>query len=849
MRRCVLLMFWAVVAATPLAAAPQANPSSAPPQQAAAAQPAPVFRTGVELVRLDVRITDADGRAVPDVRADEIEVFEGGERRPVLLFQHVVQPKGTYAEIAQRTIASEVSTNQGAPRGNVYVFVFDVLHITPGNEQRARLAADRFLRTRLRPGDRVALYALPGPGPHIEFTSDRARVLRELSTVRGSRNEFAAGHEGSMRVSDAYEIVRGNQDLLTRYVNRTADSPGTIDAPNTAERQSGRSNESPRERERLLTEDARVLVNRADSEARLFLQGLTAVVRSLRDVEGRKSLILLSEGFEMDNVRREIEEVSAAAAQTYALFYGLDLNRRADTLNQLEPAEASLGRAILSRLESLGGLATATDGVLFNDASAQADQVFDRISAAAQDYYLVGFEPAAAGLKDRNQYRRVRVNVNRAGARASTRSGYSVGPPVTAADRRRAIDGALRAPFTQQGLRIEYTTYLLRGTASDTQRVMLSLAVELPVAGQGAPPADVVFAVRNVADGRLAATSSDTIALPDATRTGSTAGVGYYRVQFELPAGQYLMRAVVREPGGLIGSADRRFQVRALGGPSLTAGDLILSSADTAGLPVRTTVYADETIAGVLELYGRTPEQVSGATVTTELLQLGSATPLTSGRADLLEVKTTASGSSRGARIDIPLQGVPPGEYLVRATVRSGRETAAELLRDVVVAPGSRPAAAPAPPAGIPASFDPNALLQGDVARRIAASMRERLAARPADHVAALADKAFSQFAARDYASAAAAWKTCLDEEPQHAGVAFLLGWAHAAGGDDRAAVTAWRSAVIADSTFVPAYLALVDAYLRLGQPDLALQVARAGQQALPASVELRDRVLRLERK
>lgn len=843
MRRTILLSALAVVAAAALSAK-----SSQETQGASSTQNPPVFRTGVELVRLDVRITGENGRPIPDITASEVAIFEAGERRPVLLFQHIVQPIGNYAEAAQRTIASEVSTNQGAPRGHVYVLVFDVSHITAGNEQRARQAAERFLRNRVRPGDRVALYALPGPGPQIEFTADTSRAIAELASVRGSRNEMSSGAMGSIRVSDAYEITRGNQQVLDNYVNRATSSPGTIDAPATAERQSGRGESDPKVLRGVITEDARTFVRRADDESRQFLQSLAKVVGTLREVDGRKAVVLFSEGFEIDNVRREVEEVAAAAARSYSVVYAVDLNSRAVSASQEVPTDVAAGTAILSRLESIGSLAAETDGALFNDASPQVDRVLEQISEASQDYYLVGFEPSAAGLKDRTQYRRIRVDVSRPGARASSRTGYSVGEVMSVADRRRALDSAMRTPFSQQGLRVEYTTYVLRGSASDAQRIMLSLAAELPVARPDAPDADVVFAVRDVRDGRIAASGSDAIPLPAATRAGSTAGVGYYRVQFELPAGQYLMRAAVREPGGLVGSADRRFQVRTLGGPSLAAGDLILSSADTSGLPVRTTMYADEAISGVIELYGRTPEQLATPVVSVDLLPLGGATPITSGRAALQAISSGASGSSRGASIDMPLQGVDPGQYLVRATVRNGRETVAEVFRDVVVLAGSRPAPAAAP-ASSAAPFDPNALIQGDVARQFAARLRERIAANAADRVAALAQQGMARFAQRDYAAAAAAWKTCLDEEPKNAPVAFLLGWAHAAGGDDRAAVSAWRAAVIADPALVPAHLALIDAYLRLGQPELALAVAKSGQQALPSSVELRDRVLRLEKR
>ena len=125
----------------------------------------PVFTSGLDLVRMDVRIVGDDGRPLKDVRRDEIEVVDEGTERPILLFQHVEQPDGTYADAALRTIAAEVSTNQGAPRGNLYILAFDQAHIAAGTEQRARRAAAQFLRTRVGPGDRVALYALPGPGP------------------------------------------------------------------------------------------------------------------------------------------------------------------------------------------------------------------------------------------------------------------------------------------------------------------------------------------------------------------------------------------------------------------------------------------------------------------------------------------------------------------------------------------------------------------------------------------------------------------------------------------------------------------------------------------------------------
>jgi hypothetical protein len=47
----------------------------------------------------------------------------------------------------------------------------------------------------------------------------------------------------------------------------------------------------------------------------------------------------------------------------------------------------------------------------------------------------------------------------------------------------------------------------------------------------------------------------------------------------------------------------------------------------------------------------------------------------------------------------------------------------------------------------------------------------------------------------------------------------------------------------------VPAHLALADAYLRIGEPGLAVQALHAGLAALPDSPELKAKLAELERK
>ncbi len=860
--------------------------SAAPAEQPAQAEGRPTFRAGVELVYLDVRVTDERGEPVEDLRADEIEILENGRPRPVRIFQHVHEPRDDYATLARRTIAAEVSTNRGAPRGHLYVLVFDQHHISPGNEQRARLAAERFLRTRLRPVDRVALYAIPGPGPQLAFTNNVAAAAAELAKIRGSLERVGQGALGAMRLYEAYEIARGNLVVLDRVADRLAAQSSTSDVigPIGIVTATG-SSPNNSAFQFLVAEDARRIVARADEDARTLLLNLADLVRGLRRIDGRKTVLLFSEGFFVDHVTRELDEVAAAAAESYSVIYAVDLNRRELDVRESDPLGGEQHGEIESRLASLGSLASETAGELLLDASGRLDGIFTRLADTAQDYYVVGFEPPDEALRDRRKYRRVAVKVAREGVRVSTRTGYALHDEATPADRRQAIDAALAAPFAQQGLAVEYTTYLLRGSAPGLHRLVLSLAAELPVARQDhnhrPAQADVVFAVRSLADGRIVASGTDRIAVPPASRPDQTTATVPYRVQFELPAGDYLMRVVVREPGGQVGSADRHLRVRPLYGPGVSAGDLLISSPHSGSFPVRASLYPADVLTGVLELYARTVGELDDITVSIEVVDPAEARERRSTAAALLEPAETPTGPKRVATFELPLDGFAPGRYVVRASVQRGTERVAELVREIDVVegaptnagPGGAPTRAPGA-APVDEPFDPQALLDGEVARSYLASVRTRADTpalrRAADLAVAGAWPAvdttlgtpdaessplhwilsgLARLAARDDLAAAERLKRGFEGSPTDARAAFLLGWAAMAAGDVRQAASAWRSAAFLEPTLVPAHLALADAYVKLAQPALALQAVRAGLAALPESPELLERLAQLERR
>jgi len=860
-----------------VAAALTASALPAVGQQAPGAEQ-PTFKSGVDLVRFDVRVVDDSGRPIKDLQSDEIEVYEDGKLLPLVLFQRITEPAGSYVDEAMRAVTSEVSSNDAFPRGHLFILIFDQQHITPGNEQRARLAAEQFVRTRVRPNDRVALFALPGPGPQIGFTTDKLRVIEALSGIRGTYERLITTPQLTMNVYEAHRIVQGDEKLVMSAIERmSTEAVGDVagrgvtgGASTGAGSQQG--NEDLSIARRLVRENAQSVVNRTDSESRQLLQRLADVISGFRDIEGRKTVVFFTEGFFQDNLNRELEAVAAAAAQSYSVFYPFDLNQRTPPVNEAFVTETALAGEVQARLAPMGTLAVETDGSLIIDAAGRSSKVLDMLAEQARDYYLVGFEPSQEARAHRGKYRRVTLKVKRSGASLSARTGYALPREAIVADKRKAINSVLGAPFVQQGLKIDYTTYVMKAEEAGSHRVVLSLTADLPVRANTDDMADVVFVARDTRDGHVVASGTDTIPLPARANPGAAMGSSAWRVQFNVPAGSYLMRTVVREPGGLAGSADRRIDVRPLDGPEVAVSDLVLGSALSA-LPVKPRAYTGDGLSGIIEAYARTPVQMEDLDVRIELRKPGDEMSIRSIDADLLDTENEGSGLSRRARFLLPLEGVDPGDYTAHAIVRARGEIVAERTRQVEVL-NARSGVATGGAELLVERVSPLDVVGSDLGRRYVEWLQGRAqgaaevdATRRAREqrweqvelqVQRLADKSgvvpkalrgLALFAREDFAGAASALKLAFEAEPQSSLTAFFLGWAHEGAGRTRDAIGAWRSAAHLDPTLVSAHIALADAYMRMSEPALALQAIRAGLAALPDSLELRDRLTRLEKR
>jgi len=184
-----------LLAAQPAHARQEPQRRQAPPAAAEVGEE-DVIKIDTDLVLVDVTVTDAQGRPVRGLKAEDFKLYDDGEEREIAFVN--VERRG------------------GAERPVAVVFAVDVSgSMTP--EEMAKLqAAVRAFAERL--AGRAALFALMSFGMrskvHGPFTSDRARLNRALEQLQKEKNGLS---------THTYDAVDDAVRLLVRQAPRTRD--------------------------------------------------------------------------------------------------------------------------------------------------------------------------------------------------------------------------------------------------------------------------------------------------------------------------------------------------------------------------------------------------------------------------------------------------------------------------------------------------------------------------------------------------------------------------------------------------------------------------------------------------
>jgi VWFA-related protein len=397
-----------------------------------------VQREQVNLILIDVVVTDRKGRPVEDLQPGEFSLRVDGHPQTihsVELRRAVEGPAGSPvpSREADRSLQAVAAYSVQSPRQ--FVFFLDGLNSERGLGPRPIQAVRTFLQSSLLPGDEVMMVGLGKElKVYLEFTSERTRMLKALEEIEGDPAIRIAGENRAVsnmqKLQEAQDLCVGCSDMTKMQAAQ------------------------------------RLAVVFADEDRRRILRTLAAVsgvVAALNSGTGRKELFYLTDGFPADpdslygspgdpriqgyasqspsavsssggaarsvpgfggidasadllRIAREAgsTQVAIHTVNTQGMPHGVSMNLKATSGRPPgEIIESSASNALATFALGTGGIATrGTDDFL---------AALERVEREARATYVVSYLPA--GNPD-GLFHSTRVEVHRKGVQVRAKDGF-----------------------------------------------------------------------------------------------------------------------------------------------------------------------------------------------------------------------------------------------------------------------------------------------------------------------------------------------------------------------------------------------------------------------------------------
>jgi VWFA-related protein len=660
----------------------QQQPPPPPPNPDQPPQP-PTFKAGINFVRVDVIITDKNGNTVADLQPGDFDVTEDGKPQKIETFKLVKLDGGTTDALKEppKEIRSDYDEEAEAARDDVRLFAIflDDYHVRRGASMALRDPIARFVDTQLGPSDMVGVMY----------------PLESLASIRMTRNHDAVMKALQQFTGRKFEYTPKNQ-FEEQYANYPAE---------TVER----------------------VRNQVSMTA---IRGLITHMGSLK--EGRKALILVSEGFSNmlpPQLRNPIASMPGLgnpsagnpmagvgdpnedrAAWTAGLDLESDLREIYDTANKnnvaiyaVDPRGLAVNefdidqnvnsqtdrQYLNSTMDSLRELSEQSDGraiVNRNDLGAAMKQIVKDTSA----YYLIGYNSSQTPTD--GKFHEIKVRVKRSGVQVRSRKGYwaltaeetakatakpKPGPPKAVTDALAAVS----RPNRNQIIRTWIGTS--RGENGKTKVTFVWEPVAHTAAdGQRDQPSRVsLMAVgangTSYFRGRIpdTAAASNGNGAPAATGSGSAAPRAPSRVVFEAPPGKMELRVSVEGTSSQVLDTEmREVTVPDLTAPNAALGTPAVYRARTPRELQQLKADADAPPVALRE-FSRTDRLL----VRVPAYAPGGASPALTARMlnragdAISDLPVTASATPGGdAQFDLALSSFPPGEYILEIKAAGG---------------------------------------------------------------------------------------------------------------------------------------------------------------------------------
>jgi VWFA-related protein len=579
-------------------------------------KPEDVVRVESELVQTDVTVVDKSGRFVEGLGREQFELKVDGRPVPVAFFERVSGglPKGGASAASAPGAAAKGAAARA--RGRVVIFFIDDLHLSLDSLGRTRSALAHFLEEEMAPGDLAAFVTASGQlGFLQQFTDNRAVLRAALARLRPVPDTVRDTEQPPMSEYVAVRIANGDRDAAEFYVEKIIQGFAA---------KGGARGMNKSAMFEMVRGRATNIAKGMESVASASLGSLEQLVRTAGQIEGRKLVFFISDGFYLDGknsasgANHRLQLVTDTAARTGSVVYSIDARglfapfhdatgeKAFDPKGRLD--RAAIGEAMLSQ-DGLSALAGDTGGQFLKNTN-YFDRWVSRVLDETSNYYRIAWRPEGEEQKQ-GRFRRVEVGVVghpdltvrlhrgylTAAARAAEESKAAKGSSSktdekTAKGVEADFRAALSAPTGRKGLPTLLSTSFVDVPGSGavlTSSVEVGTdALDYGEDGRQAAAVDVVGVVLNEQGKQVSTFKTRLNVAPSSAQSSSSASSAQpgviYNYRSPVAPGLYQVKAAARDSrGGQVGSAAQWIEIPDLSKKRLSLSSIHLGGREVAG--------------------------------------------------------------------------------------------------------------------------------------------------------------------------------------------------------------------------------------------------------------------------
>jgi VWFA-related protein len=426
-----------------------------------------VVKISTNLIQIDVTVTDKKGNVVKDLKPEDFEIYENGEKQEITNFSFVSNTKTIIEAVKNPADKIPVPVPQAELKPQqvrrTMALVVDDLSLSFESAHFVRRALKKFVDEQMQEGDLVAIIRTgAGIGALQQFTSDKRQLYAAIEKVKW--NPMGRGNIGAFAPLEPTPLEAA-----------AASGDSTVD-------------------EEDIKEEKDFLRGVSDFRESIFATGtlgaLKFIVTGMGSLPGRKSVVLFSDGFQIfsknENGSQEasrvldfLRELVDVANRASVVFYTIDARGLQTTSitpqdKLAQPTGAAIQQAMNDRSNELFDtqqglvyLAKQTGGMPFinqNDLSVGVRRVLDD-----QSYYLIGYQPDSDTFDAKTRrFNKFSIKVKRDNVDVRYRSGFfSVADETIAANTNttvttktplQQISDALTSPFAANDISLRLNT-------------------------------------------------------------------------------------------------------------------------------------------------------------------------------------------------------------------------------------------------------------------------------------------------------------------------------------------------------------------------------------------------------